>query len=148
MSNQQSTRLSGPMFEGADSGHWRSVHGKTGAHYNNYGCRDEHGMAVLREFFPDGLANDLNFVLFSTSGVHGSYGTIEEAEAELLRGGLDGDGEAITPRVTFLVVQPRICCLRHGNCEPQTPTDIAFLKQLRASSWAIVPSIGFAEGVQ
>jgi hypothetical protein len=89
------------------------------------------GMAALRELFPNGQADDLNFVLFSTSGVHGTYCTIEAAEDE----GLD---------VTFLVVQPRIVGLRYGVCEPKTPEDFAFLKQLRASSHAAVLSIGAA----
>jgi hypothetical protein len=133
--------LSGPMFEHAETGPWKSVSGKSGAHYNNYGCLSENGMAALREFF-EGGANELNFVLFSTSGVHGTYGTIEDAEAEIARGFKDEDGNNTTPEVTFLVVQPRICCLRHGNCEPRTADDIAFLKQLRSESWSAVQSIG------
>lgn len=87
------------------------------------------GMEALRALFPEGKADDLNFVLFSTSGVHGTYCTIEAAEAE----GLD---------VTFLVVQPRIVGVRYGNCEPKTPEDFAFLKRLRASSYEAVQSIG------
>lgn len=87
------------------------------------------GMAALRQLFPEGKADDLNFVLFSTSGVHGTYCTIEAAEAE----GLD---------VTFLVVQPQFVGLRYGNCEPKTPEDFAFLKRLRASSHEAVQSIG------
>jgi hypothetical protein len=133
------------MFERAQSGPWKSVSGKEGAHYNNYGCRDEHGMSALREFFPTGEANELNFVLFSTSGVHGTYSTIEEEEAAMLRGNKYDDGDDCTPSVTFLIVHPRICCIRHGNCEPKTPDDIAFLKRLRESSWRIVQSIGREE---
>lgn len=137
--------LSGPMFEGAQCGPWKSSHNKSGAHYNIYGCRDENGMAALREFFPDAFANQMNFVLFSTSGVHGMYTTIEEAEATMLRGNKDEDGEEYEPSVTFLVVQPRIVCLRYGNCLPKTADDIAFLKRLRESSWSVVPSIGREE---
>lgn len=137
-----SISFSGPMFERADSGPWRSVHRKEGAHYNNYSCRGEDGMAALREFFPTGEASELNLVLFSTSGVHGTYGTIEEAEADIARGNKDEDGDECTPSVTFLVVQPRICCLRHGNCYPTNEDDIAFLKKLRESSWRAVQEIG------
>lgn len=90
------------------------------------------GMAALRELFPDGEANDLNFVLFSTSGVHGTYATIEAVEDEPAIG------------LTFLVVQPRIVGMRYGNCEPKTPEDFAFLKKLRASSWRAVATIGGA----
>lgn len=86
-------------------------------------------MAALREMFPSGKADDLNFVLFSTSGVHGTYRTIEDVE--------DDGGD-----VTFLVVHPRIVGLRYGNCEPRTPEDFDFLKRLRASSYEAVASIG------
>ena len=44
-------------------------------------------MADLRNVFktPDDV-NDMNFVLFSTSGIHGSYITIEEIERVLTEG--------------------------------------------------------------
>lgn len=42
--------------------------------------------AALRGMFPDAKADDMNFVLFSTSGVHGTYNTIEEAEKHLAPG--------------------------------------------------------------
>lgn len=90
------------------------------------------GMEALRTMFPDGEANDLNFVLFSTSGVHGSYATLEEVEEEPDLG------------LTFLIVQPRIVGVRYGNCEPKTPEDFAFLRKLRASSWRAVATIGVA----
>ena len=130
------------MFEAAESGSWRSIHQKSGAHYNTYACKGEDGMAALREFFPDGQANEMNAVLFSTSGVHGTYGTIEEAALEL-ETGVDEEGEPADPSVTFLVVQPRIVCLRYGNCRPRTADDIAFLKTLRATSRTALQSIGW-----
>jgi hypothetical protein len=135
--------VSGPMFEPAKTRHWESVYKKEGAHYNNYGCRDEHGMDALRALFPsDAHVNEMNLVIFSTSGIHGLYTTIEEAEQEWLRGGKDEDGEDTTPLVTFLVIQPRICCLRHGNCLPQSAEDFAYLRRLRELSWAAVLKIG------
>ena len=88
------------------------------------------GMEELRELFPDAEANDLNFVLFSTSGVHGSYNKIEDFEA----GKVD--------RITFVVVQPRIVCMRYGNVKPQNQDDIDFLKALRSSSWLVASQIG------
>lgn len=91
------------------------------------------GMLALRELFPEGEANDLNFVLFSTSGVHGTYWLIEEVEV----GGEDAPSD-----VTFVVIQPRIVGMRYGNCTPETPEDFAFLKQLRASSHKAMASIG------
>ena len=131
-------KLSGPMFE-RDSEVWKSEQHKDGAHYNIYSAfRSPHlTMDALRQLFPDGEANELNFCLFSTSGVHGHYGTIEDAEQRVLRGNKDEPDD-----VTFLVVQPRIVCTRYGNCQPRTPEDFEFLKKLRASSWRAVQSIG------
>jgi hypothetical protein len=136
------------MFEPAKNGAWESVHRQSGAHYNNYGCKDEDGMRALRKFFPDAKADDMNLCLFSTSGVHGMYTTIEEAEAEWLkkqRGEKDEDGDDFRPSVTFLIVQPRICCLRHGNCLPDSVEDFEFLKSLRRSSWGEAAKIGLPE---
>lgn len=135
--------VGGPMFEPAESGPWKSTHKKQGAHYNHFECRDADGMAALRQFFPDGHANDKNFVLFSTSGVHGTYHLIEDAWADLTRGNKDEDGNDVTPHVTFLIVQPRICCLRYGNCQPQTAEDFVFLKALRESSRNAMREIGW-----
>jgi hypothetical protein len=129
--------ISGPMAEGAKSGVWESFTKKDGAHYNNYGCPNEHGMEGLRQIFPTGEADEYNFVLFSTSGVHGSYSTVEEVE------NASPDEEGYTQNtVTFVIVHPRICCLRCGNCIPKTPEDFAFLKRLRETSWAAMAKIG------
>lgn len=95
------------------------------------------GMEALRQLFPDGEANELNAVLFSTSGVHGFYTTIEDVEA---------GGEEAPTDVTFLVVQPRIVCTRYGNCQPKTAEDFAFLKKLRASSAKALAGIGMLAG--
>ena len=94
-------------------------------------------MAKLREWFPDGEADELNFALFSTSGIHGHYCTIEECEACVL-----GESSDEIQDVTFLVVMPRVVQLNYGNCAPRTLEDFAFLKKLRASSKAVVQIIG------
>jgi hypothetical protein len=112
---------------------WKVVSGEAGigAHYTIM-CpvaQPENTMESLRIFFEDG-ANEMNFILFSTSGVHGTYTTIEDAESE--------PGEA----VTFLIVQPRIVCLRYGQVVPKTKEDFDYLKKLRQQSWKIVNSIG------
>ncbi len=88
------------------------------------------GMVALRAMFPDAKANEMNFVLFSTSGVHGSYQTIEEEKQDPVHG------------VTFLVVHPRLVSLRYGNCMPKTEDDFDFLRRLRASSHEVVKNIG------
>jgi hypothetical protein len=130
------TFLGGPMFESSNG----SVFRKQGAHYNIFHIPRAEAMAQLRQFFPDGEANELNFVLFSTSGVHGSYGLIEDIGVPYEE---NEEGEAGAPNdVTFLIVQPRLVCMRYGNAKPEGPDDIAFLKKLRESSWAAVQKIG------
>jgi hypothetical protein len=95
------------------------------------------GMEALRELFPDGEANDLNAVLFSVSGIHGTYCLIEAVEEDMQRTEREGPRE-----VTFCVIHPRIVCMRCGNVEPRTADDIAFLKKLRDSSTKALASIG------
>lgn len=96
------------------------------SYYTTNEIKPENAMDTLRSIFPDGEANDMNFVIFSTSGVHGHYGTIEDAEE-----GKDDEGRA---SVTFLVIKPRIVQTLWGNCYPETQDDFDFLKKLRATS--------------
>jgi hypothetical protein len=91
------------------------------------------GMEALRQLFPTGEADELNAVLFSTSGVHGTYCTIEAVEA---------GGDDVPSDVTFCVIQPRIVCMRYGNVTPITPEDFAFLKRLRETSSKALAGIG------
>lgn len=109
-----------------------------GAHYSVMRKADGvEGMAALRGMFPDAKADELNFVLFSTSGVHGTYNTIEEAETHLNVGDDEGFAE-----VTFVIVHPRLVALRYGCCDPANQDDIDYLKRLRASSHEVVVTIG------
>jgi hypothetical protein len=101
------------------------------------------GLAALRAMFPDGEADEMNAVLFSTSGVHGTYNLIEEAEANVLHGDQEHGDD-----VTFVVVQPRLVALRYGTCEPKTAEDFAFLRKLRASSHKAFASIGLPHASQ
>lgn len=98
------------------------------------------GMQALREMFPTGQADDLNQVLFSTSGTHGSYDTIEDIESWQ-----PDPEEPDTPRgtLTFVVIQPRLLHLKYGECSPQTADDFAFLRALRASSGVELAKIGW-----
>lgn len=99
-----------------------------------------HGMEALRTMFPEGEADEMNFVLFSTSGVHGSHTTIEEHETEPV---YVEDGEPVHENtVTFVIVQPRIVAMRYGVVCPKSPEDYTFLKKLRQSSWDAVAEIG------
>ncbi len=124
---------------------------RAGGHYNLFGLRendDFRGMEALRSFFDGGTDYSMNFVLFSTSGVHGCYRTIEDIEASLRKypDGVEAGHEPddwVGPSITFLVVQPRIVALRYGNADV-TLDDIPFLKEIRAKSHAAIALIGEA----
>lgn len=107
-------------------------------------------LAKLRELFPDGKASPDNFLLFSTSGIHGSCATIEDIETGLVKYGEDFVPDGIEPddwhgnELTVLVVLPRAVNLYYGLFRPRL-SDMDWLKGLRASSQEIVAGIGAAE---
>lgn len=152
--------LSGPMFQPAindcsestkcEKAYNRTLNcfePKSGGHYNHYSVKTEMAMVQLRRIFPEGIANELNFILFSTSGVHGTYNTIEDAEKVLTTAPVDLDkNDYYLSEVTFVIIQPRLCTIHYGNCEPKNIKDIEFLKSLRQSSWDAVLTIGAIEG--
>lgn len=79
--------LSGPLFSRASDTYRQSVYGMNGGHYNIFRIHEaseepgaDIGMAFLRAWFPNGEGDPMNLVFFSTSGVHGSYITIEQVE--------------------------------------------------------------------
>ena len=94
----------------------------------------------LKEIFGDeAKANDLNFCLFSTSGVHGTYITIEEIEQSF---NLDEDNDGYCGTLlTVLVVHSRTVTLKYGNIEV-TKENIDWLKTLRKSSKEAIAKIG------
>jgi len=99
-----------------------------GGHYSIY--RAQESMELLKSVFPDATANEMNLCLFSTSGVHGTYQTIEDAENE------HGSG------ITFLIIHPRLVSMQYGVVYPKNNDDFEFLKKLRKSSKNIVERIG------
>jgi hypothetical protein len=108
------------------------------------------GMGLLRSMFPDGEANEMNFVLFSTSGVHGSYTTIEEIETGIQKYGDSPEFDDEWPNdysgneLTYLIVQPRVVSMTYGNAQVAL-ADVPFLKRLRQTSFAAVLGIGVNE---
>lgn len=118
--------------------HLRTRAANGDGYYALWRANDEAAAAeLLHGIFPEGEADDMNLVLFSTSGVHGSYVTIEDVEASWAKA-----GDERMDSVTFLLVQPRIVSITYGNVRCNTPEDAAFLKRLRASSWRALATIG------
>lgn len=142
------TIISGPMAERKETAYYKSASGKDGAHYNIFHMNPETSMDALRETFPDGECDEMNLVLFSTSGVHGTYTTIEEVETSLKKYGEDAEFEDespedyYSPNITILIIHPRIVCMRYGNLNGVKLSDIQYLKKLRASSRIAMAKIG------
>ncbi|MCD2164272.1 hypothetical protein [Comamonas koreensis] len=110
---------------------WTKSTGADNGSYCVWRLHDEAlGLPALQALFPSGEADERNFVLFSTSGVHGTYQTIEEEQRS------PGSG------VTFMVIQPRLVMTRYGVVYPKSEEDFSFLKMLRDSSWAMMTNIG------
>jgi hypothetical protein len=147
---EQTIFVGGPMFERSENGMKKIIpRDKDGAHYSVWhldcGPYDRPdaviGMHSLKAMFPDGEADPENFVMFSTSGIHGSYTTLEEIESTIKK-----YGEDLMPssnddwpdgfhgyNLTVLVVHPRIVCLKCGNVRVRKE-DIKWLKKLRRTS--------------
>lgn len=107
---------------------------------------DADGMQVLRDFFPTGQPNYMNFVLFSTDGIHGYRATIEDVERDMRLSDQEiGDPEDRQTHVTYLVVQPRLVALVYGNCRPQCQADIDWLKHLRAESSKTMATLSYPQ---
>lgn len=88
----------------------------------------------LRKLFPDAKADHENFCLFSTSGVHGTYTTIEQLFMD------DGEGGEID-KITVLVIRPRLAQVISGHIKVER-SDLEYLRELRASSLMEVARIG------
>lgn len=142
--------LRGPAFEPASHSGFLKVNTDAdhGAHWSIFKLDNgrnnrpdpDIGMESLRSMFPSPRdINAENFVLFSTSGVHGSYTTLEEIEECIAKFGEDFDPGDDEPegfcgyKLTILIVQPRIVCLRYGNVRVRLE-DIPYLRDIRSAS--------------
>jgi len=96
----------------------------------HYDIHKLNSIQQLRGLFPNGKADHMNWCLLSTSGIHGSYTTLEELKDKRKRAFHAGEkGEYIT----VLVIQPRLVCLYWG-CIQVAATDIEWLERLVATS--------------
>jgi hypothetical protein len=85
-------------------------------------------IADLRELFPDGKADELNWCFLSTSGVHRSYHTLDDMHIP------DEDDGTFFRNVTVLVVHPRLVVLKYGHITVETDEDEKWLRGLVRSS--------------
>lgn len=95
-------------------------------HWLNEGHR-RYTVDDLKGIFPDGKADEMNFVMLSTSGIHGSYCSISDRLTES-----EADDDMM---ITILIIQPRIVRMRYGNLH-FTRDDEPYLRGLVESSIA------------
>ena len=88
---------------------------------------------MLKEIFPDGQADIYNFVLFSTSGAHGTYCTLDNVEETWE----EGEDEKVDS-ITVLVIKPRIVQMLYGNIEIEDKNDLAYLRKLAETSFKAI----------
>lgn len=81
----------------------------------------------IKNVFPEGEVDELNWCVFSTSGVHGTYATLDEIEQEI------ADGEDTISDLTVLVIMPRMVKMLYGNIQVNEE-DIPYLRKLANSS--------------
>jgi len=141
--------FSGPMFTRSDEGWRRSS--KEGGHYNIFAATHdpEASMAALRDWFSDAESvNEMNFVLFSTSGVHGTYTTIDEIERSMRKypdgppNGDDWPDDYSDPEITFLIVQPRIVGMTYGLAKVRSFDDVKWIRRIQRLTAKAVAKIG------
>ena len=80
-------------------------------------------MAQLRGFFEEKTDYRLNWLVASTSGVHGSYTSLDDWEAWR-----PTEDEPEPPQVTVLVIQPRRVQLWYG-CIDIEAEDVPWLRE-------------------
>lgn len=94
----------------------------------------------IKEIFPDNKADNLNWIFGSTSGVHGSYITLDKlADPEYWKEfNEDKDPEDHIDRTeldfTFLIIQPRLCVMYYGTLYIRNDEDSEWLKTVITSS--------------
>jgi len=125
---------------------WSPVHDR-GGHYNIFRMEPGiNGIDALKEIFPEGEANDMNFVMFSTSGIHGTHFDLDDIEESLKKYGDEPDflrnvdkddtdvpDDYIRNYLTILVIHPRLVQLKYGVIEVILE-DIPYLRKLAKSS--------------
>jgi len=112
------------------------IHGKGGAsgviqmpaHYSMFVLES---MDDVRSCFPGGKADSLNWMFCSTSGVHGSYNTLERAERQW---DIEEEGRHPARHITCVVLQPRIVCVRYGTIMMESKDDIEFIRGIVKST--------------
>jgi len=105
-----------------------------GGHYTIYAHDEDHAMEDIKRVFPTGKANDMNWFIASTSGVHGTYETLDDIEEQLKNPNIEEYGEDYIPTLTFQIIMPRMVCVSYGNVQVKNQDDVDYLRGLISST--------------
>lgn len=97
-------------------------------HYSVDNLKD---FSEIELIFADG-PDEMNWIFLSTSGVHGSYETLDDVEANW-----DSEGGNY---ITVLAIHPRMVWSRYGHIEIPKKSDIQWLRQMATESLEAVKS--------
>ena len=107
-----------------------------GGHYSINSIASEHAWEWLRSKFPDGKAKDTCWLILSTSGVHGTYATLEDV-IDQFESPPDDEEDKID-EITFVCVEPRLIRVCYGNVPVRTREEADWLCLLVEDSLAAV----------
>ena len=105
------------------------------AHYNVYslGSTEKERWETLHKVFENG-PNEMNLLIGSTSGIHGSYVTLDDLENpnSEYRQEMEEEGFFIDDEEAFtvLLIQPRLCSLMYGTIGIHSKEDFNWLRQI------------------
>lgn len=102
--------------------------------WDSYEVQEIRSMRDVKESFPTGSADKLNWIFCSTAGRHGSYKTLDEIET-IIRGKDEGTAAFENGKytVTVMIVHPRLCIVKYGEIQVGL-SDVALLRRLVAST--------------
>lgn len=86
----------------------------------------------VKRIFPDGKCNTLNWFYASTSGVHGSYRTLDDLEREW--DNVDEESGKPYRDITVQILMPRMVTVMYGSVEIKNKEGIQWLRNLVQSS--------------
>lgn len=100
----------------------------------HYEVEELRTMRDVKESFPLNRADHLNWLFCGSSGIHGTYRTLDEIE-EIIRGDNPETSALDNGKyyATVLVVHPRLCVLKYGEIQVGLP-DVALLRRLVATT--------------
>ena len=102
------------------------------------GNNNDERWICLKAHFQNNKANPMNLLMGSTSGIHGSYTTLNElADEETFSKEYEFD-RSHDEAFTIIIIQPRVVRLTYGTIGIRNDEDIEYLRNLISQSVQII----------